>query len=228
MTTRTTPRIALLGIALGMIFIPALSGKSQAQHIDLNAVAEAKAQAGREALSHPATDPPGPKAAGTFITFDAPGAGTGFGQGTSPASINQAGDITGDYADANGVGHGFVRASNGMFTTFDVPGGTTAGASSINPAGSVTGAYTYLNDTHVVPLSHGYLRAKNGAFTTFDAPGSSLRPRAPTPRRRLQAPMLMVYRSHLTARYCAYSTVFCGQRAVPSPRSMLRAPTPTR
>jgi hypothetical protein len=87
-----------------------------------------------------------------------------------PTSINQAGDITGSYIDANGVSHSFVRASNGVFTTFDVPGGTTTGASSINEPGSVTGAYTYLNDPNFV--SHGYLRAKNGSFVTFDVPGS--------------------------------------------------------
>jgi hypothetical protein len=159
---------AWLSGALAVVFVPVVS---RAQPVDANAAAEAKAQAGREALSRPPTDQPGPKAAGMFITFDAPGAGTGFFQGTFPASINEAGDITGNYVDANGVGHGFVRASNGSFTTFDVPGGTTTGASSINPAGSVTGAYTYLNDPNFV--SHGYLRAKNGALTTFDAPGAA-------------------------------------------------------
>jgi hypothetical protein len=97
MLTQTTPRIALVGIALSIIFVPVLSGKSQAQQIDPKKAAEAKAQAGREALSHPPIDPPGPKAAGTFITFDAPGAGTGSFQGTFPTSVNQAGEITGAY-----------------------------------------------------------------------------------------------------------------------------------
>jgi hypothetical protein len=154
-----------------MILIPMLSGEGQAQQLDMNAAAEAKAQAGREALSHPVTDPPGPKAAGGFITFDAPGAGTGpFFQGTFPAGINQAGDITGGYTDANGVGHSFVRASNGTLTTFDVPGGTSSGGGAINPAGSVAGSYVYLNDPNSVP--HLYLRTGNGAFSTFDVPGN--------------------------------------------------------
>jgi hypothetical protein len=153
-----------------MILIRMLSGEAQAQQLDMNAAAEAKAQAGREALSlHPATDPPGPKAAGTFITFDAPGAGTGSDQGTFPADINQAGDITGGYNDANGVGHSFVRASNGTFTTFDVSGGTSSGGG-INPAGTVAGSYVYLNDPNSVP--HLYLRTRNGAFSTFDVPGN--------------------------------------------------------
>jgi hypothetical protein len=46
---------------------------------------------------------------GTFITFDAPGAGTGPGQGTIPFSNNPANLITGYYIDADGVNHGFLR-----------------------------------------------------------------------------------------------------------------------
>jgi hypothetical protein len=179
MTTRMTPRIALLGIPLGIFFL-GLFGRSQAQQVDLNAAANAKANAGREALSHPVTDPPGPKAAGSFITFDAPGAGTGFFEGTFPASINQAGDITGSYVDANGVGRGFVRASHGAFTTFDVPGGTTTGASSINPAGAVTGTYldngTVLPEGSVLCILHSFLRARDGAIALFDAPGADTNP----------------------------------------------------
>jgi len=166
MVRRPTLRTALLAVALGIVFTPALFGISQAQQVDLNAAAEAKAQAGREALSRPATDPPGVKAIGTFITFDAPGATNG----TNPASINPPGAITGSYLDANFVGHAFLRATNGTITPFDVPGGTSTGASSINPAGAITGGYSYLNDPNFV--GHGYLRTSNGSFVTFDAPGA--------------------------------------------------------
>jgi len=44
-----------------------------------------------------------------FITFDAPGAGTGPGQGTLPQQITSAGTIVGNYVDSNYVTHGFVR-----------------------------------------------------------------------------------------------------------------------
>lgn len=44
-----------------------------------------------------------------FITFNAPGAGTGAGQGTISNSINPAGAITGYYLDASDVYHGFLR-----------------------------------------------------------------------------------------------------------------------
>jgi hypothetical protein len=46
---------------------------------------------------------------GTITTFDAPGAGTGYFQGTYPANNNPAGAITGNYTDTNDVNHGFLR-----------------------------------------------------------------------------------------------------------------------
>src|SRR5450631_3912194 len=81
-----------------------------------------------------------------IITFDAPGAGTGPGQGTflqtNPGTINPAGAITGFYCDAINC-HGFLRAPDGTFTTFDAPddvGGTYPAC--INPAGAITGYYS--------------------------------------------------------------------------------------
>jgi hypothetical protein len=62
---------------------------------------------------------------GTFTSFDAPGAGTGPGQGTEACSVdclNPAGATAGEYADANFTIHGFVRALNGTITTFDAAG----------------------------------------------------------------------------------------------------------
>ena len=58
----------------------------------------------------------------TFITFDAPGAGTGPGQGTFPNAINPVGAIGGDYLDASNLNHSFLRAPKGTITTFDAPG----------------------------------------------------------------------------------------------------------
>src|SRR5437899_13105271 len=52
----------------------------------------------------------------SFATFDAPG-----GEGTVAVSINQNGAITGDYADARGASHAFLRAPDGTITTFDAP-----------------------------------------------------------------------------------------------------------
>ena len=97
---------------------------------------------------------------GEFTTFDAPGASTapGGGDGTLPKSINAEGAITGHYADAQAVIHGFVRSPSGKLTTFDAPG-PTGGAGwgifpeSINEAGAITGHYT-----DAVGLNHGFLR----------------------------------------------------------------------
>src|SRR6266496_2766750 len=49
----------------------------------------------------------------TITTFDAPGAGTGPGQGTITFAINPAGTISGRYADAGDAIHGFVRTPDG-------------------------------------------------------------------------------------------------------------------
>jgi hypothetical protein len=47
---------------------------------------------------------------GTITTFNAPNGGTGgHGQGTSPLTINTAGDIVGFVLDSSSVFHGFVR-----------------------------------------------------------------------------------------------------------------------
>src|SRR6202030_2946566 len=57
---------------------------------------------------------------GTFITYDAPGAGTGAGQGTLPESNNTPGAIAGNYIDGSNVNHGFLRSNQGSFSVFDV------------------------------------------------------------------------------------------------------------
>jgi hypothetical protein len=50
---------------------------------------------------------------GVFSKFDAPGAGSVAGsyQGTTPESINAAGEIVGYLVDSNQVNHGFIRAA---------------------------------------------------------------------------------------------------------------------
>ena len=138
------------------------------QQPDMDAAAAAKAAAGLEALTHGPIDSPGPKAVGTFITFDVPGAATGRNQGTFPTAINPDGAIAGYYYDVNFVGRGFVRASNGAFTTFEVPGAVGGiFPASINPDGAIAGYYYDVNF-----VGRGFVRASNGILTTFDAPGA--------------------------------------------------------
>jgi predicted membrane protein len=112
---------------------------------------------------------------GALTTFDAPGAVTSI-LGTFPSSINPKGAITGYYYTLEGesfIGHGFLRAANGILTTIDAPGAGVTGdnpgtyAVGINPQGTIVGMYTDANNS-----THGFLRAHNGTFTTFDPPGS--------------------------------------------------------
>jgi hypothetical protein len=106
---------------------------------------------------------------GNIITFDAPGAGSGFRQGTTATGINAAGAITGYYVDWASFYHGFVRNRSGDFTEFDAGGaGTGTLAYGINDAGAVTGYYI---DTY--GLAHGFVRSPSGVVTTFDAPPAS-------------------------------------------------------
>jgi hypothetical protein len=120
-----------------------------------------------------------------IIEFDAPGAGNaqGSGLGTQGEDINPAGAITGLYADANNVMHGFLRTPRGRLITFDAPGagtvpnlyfkstpaGTYGGqgtyAMSINPEGAIAGSYIDENN-----VGHGFVCAPDGTFTSFDDP----------------------------------------------------------
>ena len=115
---------------------------------------------------------------GKITPFDAPGAGTGAGQGTFPAGINLFGAIEGDYVDAGNVSHGFVRAPSGTIYTFDAPGadvtpGDNGGTypQSINLFGAISGYYRDANSVY-----HGFVRDASGAIRSFEAPGADTTP----------------------------------------------------
>lgn len=106
-------------------------------------------------------------AGGTITNFAVSGAACC----TVPESINSAGVITGDYADANGARHGFVRAADGTITTFNGPNASTIAGKgtyplSINTAGVIVG--------HCNCKGYdGFVRAADGTITTFEAPDAS-------------------------------------------------------
>jgi hypothetical protein len=104
---------------------------------------------------------------GTISTFDVPGAGTGSGQGTSPAAINPEGSITGSYQDANNASHGFVRYPFAVIISFDIPGAANTFPGAISSSGIITGAYVDASGAY-----HGFFRYPLGAFTTFNVPGA--------------------------------------------------------
>jgi hypothetical protein len=107
-----------------------------------------------------------------IVTFDAPGAGTASGQGTSPLGINDRGDIIGNYVDASFTTHGFLRTEDGNVTTVDPPDSVFTVAYGINLEGAITGFYI---DGSLVAW-HSYLRTPDGKFTIFDAPGAGAVP----------------------------------------------------
>ncbi len=73
---------------------------------------------------------------GVYTTLDVPAADA-F---TVAQGINNAGDIAGLYADANGTNHGFLL-SDGVYTTIDVPGSNRTELYSIDAHGQVVGVF---------------------------------------------------------------------------------------
>jgi hypothetical protein len=112
---------------------------------------------------------------GTITDFNAPGAGTGAGQGTNfggLSGINTAGTITGPYVDSKGVFHSYIRSTTGKFTILNVTSaGKSAGqgtlAGNINTSGEIAGFYI-----NAAGANHGFLWTSKAGFITFDAPGS--------------------------------------------------------
>jgi hypothetical protein len=123
----------------------------------------------------------------TYTTVDVPDTGTcatnhgdPYG-GTTPWSIDAAGDVAGSYYDTSCAQHGFwYTASNGKITTFDAPGADTSPCPTSGPrlcgtfyasfdaAGNITGGY---GDS--IGAVHGFLRpAETGTLASFDDPNA--------------------------------------------------------
>lgn len=112
---------------------------------------------------------------GKITVFDAPGAATtpDAGLGTWAYSINNLGVVTGYYADANYVYHGYVRTPDGKITVFDDAAAGTGAyqgtfPESINNLGAIAGWVTDENG-----FSHGTVRSAKGKISTFDPPGDA-------------------------------------------------------
>jgi hypothetical protein len=113
---------------------------------------------------------------GVITTFDVPGSGTGFQQGTYGGGFTPSGTIMGNYVDADNLSHGFLLDRNGVFTTFDAPdAGHVPGSDDgtypfgINANGAITGWYVDDSDAN-----HGFVRDKHGAIVEFDIPGAGV------------------------------------------------------
>jgi probable HAF family extracellular repeat protein len=103
---------------------------------------------------------------GTFSgDINDPNAGTGMGQGTTAAAINNKGQIVGFYTDKNGVTHGFFL-KRGVFTTIDPTGSTATQLLGVNDKELAVGDYVDANG-----VMHGLLyNLTNGNFLTLDDP----------------------------------------------------------
>jgi len=85
-------------------------------------------------------------------------------------SINNRGEIAGEYQDAAGAVHGFVAHADGTITQIDFPGGVGSQAFGINDEGTVIGVY---NDA--AQQAHAFvLRA--GQYASADLPGGVTTP----------------------------------------------------
>jgi hypothetical protein len=95
---------------------------------------------------------------GEFTKFDAPNAGNASSQGTGcpsdcAVSLNDFGEITGNYIDASFTYHGFFRNPDGKIQSIDPPGTIGTFPDSINELGVVVGYYLDTNNVY-----HGFFR----------------------------------------------------------------------
>jgi hypothetical protein len=109
-------------------------------------------------------------AGGSFISVCYPSAVWG----TAPVGINNNGQITGYYTDANLVSHGFWGPINGPFTSFDDPSAGTDIYSGtlpygINDGGEISGYYSIEEGV----FQYGFVRSADGVtFTTINYPNT--------------------------------------------------------
>jgi probable HAF family extracellular repeat protein len=108
---------------------------------------------------------------GRYTGFDAPGAV----MQTGAAAINNLGKITGNYVDADGAYHGFLRDRRGRFTTIDMPGAMATQPSDMNDLDQVVGTYSTTAGQPQAPDANprGFLLDR-GRFIRIDVPGAML------------------------------------------------------
>jgi hypothetical protein len=117
-----------------------------------------------------------------YLVFNAPGAGTGAGQGTVTTCGNENDQLTGYYVDSQNIRHGFVANRTGnaidvLAWSWGVTGSgvTATEGNCINNNGVIAGDYTDASG-----VTHGLQRAADGTLTAFDAPGTGIQATVPT------------------------------------------------
>jgi hypothetical protein len=113
---------------------------------------------------------------GRSVSYDAPGAGTGFDVGTFVGfnqALNIEGEITGEYADDNDGYHGYVRYRNGSFVEFGAPGaGTDFGTGTLPTSLNLLGTVVGFSYRPFFANTDGFVRFANGTLIVLDAPVS--------------------------------------------------------
>jgi uncharacterized membrane protein len=87
-----------------------------------------------------------------FSAFDFPGATL-----TWAWDINESGEIVGEYADASGNRHSFLRKEERFFS-IDYPGAVSTSRGAINSRGTIVGQYTDTNNR-----VHGYILTRHSS-----------------------------------------------------------------
>ena len=101
-----------------------------------------------------------------FTQIDVPGAAR-----TQARGINDARQITGWFADADGNFHGYLRSAD-VFTQLDVPNATATLALGLNNAAHMVGVFDDAN-----AVSHGFDCDASAACTAHDPPGARVNSR---------------------------------------------------
>ena len=107
---------------------------------------------------------------GQFIPLAPPTPDASFSEATN---INDRGDITGQWADADGFFHGFL-ISDGALRILDVPGATDTYALGVNDSGLVVGYWDLLDQNFNYLANLGFTW-KDGGFidTQINFPGAA-------------------------------------------------------
>jgi hypothetical protein len=114
---------------------------------------------------------------GRFTTIDHPEAAGSSPRGVSGTligSINNRGTVSGDYVDADGTSHCFLRDRRARLTTVDHPDadgtetplGTGTGGCVVNDRGDIAGVYT------ADGVVHAFIRDPRGTYRDIDVPGA--------------------------------------------------------
>jgi hypothetical protein len=87
---------------------------------------------------------------------------------TRAEGINPGGEVVGDYVDASGKRHGFLK-SGGNFISINYPGALSTTATGINPGGDIVGDWNDGKGNGLASI-HGFLLS-GGAFSEIQFPG---------------------------------------------------------